>query len=271
LYPIKEFKLDAFVTVINELLRSDETERALWVCENLPGYYRDNLPLEIATLKTEILQRMSTPFKYAYETIHADMINANDDFIRTTLRWKMIEEEVKQLNAQQLIPHIIDMGPGHYWMPILLKRDGYKFTYFPMGLSMAAHANAQKWLGDEIKALHDDRQPTIFCALEVIEHLDYPKEILSNMLYMCGYADIVHLSTPKYTFGYELMNWRELGELQHRRTYTPREFADEVRKIFGDVYSQAVYASQIMHARLVNTASKYKILQKLDIKPSEVK
>jgi len=263
--PILDFKLQAFLDVINELVRADETVRALWVCDNLPGYYRDNPPPEITTLRNEITQCLATSFKYASDDIHADrVVNADNKFMRRQLRCVLLKKEVEEFNAQGLVPHIIDMGPGEYWLPTILKKDGLNFTYFPLGIAARAQENAKEIIGENYRQLQTEEQPTVFAALEVIEHLWNEEEIKSNMLYMCRFADVVHISTPKYTYGFHLKDWRELGELQHLRTYTPKEFSAVVSNMFKE-YGVSIYDQQIMHARLVLKGSKFKMPEKLNI------
>lgn len=255
------FKVDAFVTCINELVRADETERALWLCDNLPAYYRDNKPVEVTKLKEEIIKRICTPVKYGNDSIHDTLINHPQLYnTEKTLRAVLMCRDVKLLNDQGLTPHIVDMGPGEYWLPILFKRRGFKFTYFPVALADKARKVASQYIDDVVRERADDRQPIMYVACEIIEHLWWEKEIRTNQLTYASGADIVHISTPKYTYGFKCEDWqKDKAELGHLRAYTPGEFTKVVIGMFGDEYSSGFYDSLILHLRLVKRDTKFKI------------
>ena len=103
--------------------------------------------------------------------------------------------------------------------------------------------------------------PVIFLACEIIEHLWNEQEILSNMLRYCRCADIVHISTPKYTYGFNLgKDWdQSRQEIDHLRTYTPSEFTTLIQNMFGNTYQANFYNSAVMHMRLLKKESPFEL------------
>lgn len=243
------FNTQVFVDCAKELLRADETERALWLLNNLPAYYRDHTPLEVIQLKNEVIKRIATPTLYANGDIE-DIIDLKDGHgMGQCLRGQMLKKECELFNVQGITPHIIDYGPGEYWLPIVLKNAGYKFTYEPIFLNTKAHKTISPFLADiPNKAL--DGAPRVFVALEIIEHLWNEQDIKTEMLAHGGHAHVIHISTPRYTFDVDCKDWTVKQDLGHLRAYTPKEFSNKLDQIFFE-YDGAYYDHQIMHARLI--------------------
>lgn len=252
--PIENFRLDAFLTAINELIRCDETIRALWLLDNLPAYYRDNKPPEIIDLKNELLKRIATPRFYANGDFDCQIDPDDKCGMKNTLRGFLIRQDVKHLNDRGLIPHIYDLGPGPYHLPIILKNDGLKFTYKSIELNNKSLEFAMPYIGDFIKEPTDE-QIKIFVATELIEHLPREEEIKTEMLTECWLADIVHVSTPRYTFDVRDIDWRT-KDIGHLRCYTPDEMVSLMKKIFPE-YDGLYFNSMILHAKMVLRKSKH--------------
>lgn len=233
---ILNFDVKPYVAVVNSLLASDEFERAMWVCDNLPGWYRDNKPREIRDIQ-----------KHAYDQwmgIKDYVTNPHDlifdvprsvQALENTLRGQMISAQVKEANDHDVTPHIIDMGPGEFWLPMALKDKGLKFTYYGHCLQQQQENIVKEHLGDIWKDETPDKH-VMFVATEIIEHLTTPSYDILNLFYRkCPNADLVYLSTPLYTFGGGLWDWadpKHKGFLGHLRTYTPKEFFAEASKMF---------------------------------------
>lgn len=250
-----EFKLDAFLTAASELVRADEAERALWLLDNLPAYYRDHQPEEALELKREILKRIATPRSYiaSDKDMHLEPeYHVNMD---RSLRGQLLVQEVIWLNEAGFVPHIVDCGPGEYWLPMLLNRKECKFTYQPVYLNEMAYQKAKSVIPNF--APNPGNQPVIFVACEIIEHLWREEDLRTEMLYHADLADIVHVSTPKYTFGHNYTEWRETKKtIEHLRSYTPNEFANKVVYMFPE-YKCQYMDSEIMHMRCLLQKSKY--------------
>ncbi len=260
---LKAFKLDAFVTCINELVRADEVERALWLCDNLPAYYRDNVPAPIAILKNTIQSRIATPRHYIDIDQKQQSIPDYSSFLGT-LRFRLLDKDVQRLNDLKLKVHLVDFAPGEYAFPVLLKQNKRDFSYAPLNLTRS--------LFDIVMQKHDIQNGypegldpvKIFAACEVIEHLWNPQDIRTEMLSGCGFADIIHISTPKYTFDQHCSDWTTRNLLGHLRAYTPKEFIDQVVRMFPE-YDFRFYDSYVMHLRGVMKNSNSQITRQLDI------
>ncbi len=250
---MKDFNTQCFLEAAKELVRADETIRALQLLDNLPAYYRDNVPTEVFVLKNEILKKICTPDEYAVNEFDEWMDLKDLHGMRNTLRARIILKEVQNFNQAGLTPHVVDYGPGEFWLPLLLKQEDCQFTYDPIILNQKAYDKAKIHFVDNLMP-KSVKQPKIFVATEIIEHLWEESEIRAQMLKRCNFADIVHLSTPKYTFDDDCMDWTTKGQLGHLRAYTPREFSQVIQDIFSD-YNQIFYnpsdnKRQILHARL---------------------
>lgn len=224
---------DAVLKVVEMLVHSDEVERALLVLDNVPAIYRDQPTFRMVQMRRDILAAMTTP--------HAYMIGAYDPALRPDdakaqmqwlLRGRLIEAEVRRYNKFNQVPHIVDVGPGEYIVPLGLKACGLKFTYKDIAMDLKTQSAAKQFLADyQVEPTQD--QPRIFLANEIIEHLPEPRDLLVESHRHCArWPERVHISTPCYTFDGRIKEWRKEGGLPHLRAYTPFEFQSEVRKLF---------------------------------------
>lgn len=245
--PIENFNVDAFLDCANALVNADEVERALWLLtDGLPGYYRDNPPSAVLELKDEILKRTATATKYAHSV--NDMYPDDCDYMDGLLRGRaaIAEADLCKRNGQR--PLIIDYGPGSYWVEKTLKRKGYEFTYAPVSFDRSPLHGAC------------NHSPKIFFAFEIIEHLWDETELkIEAMRY--GLPDVVHISTPLYTYDFSDVDWRKDREcLGHLRTYTPAELQMIAMKLFPE-YQYTFYKDQIMHMRLALRTTQFEFLK----------
>lgn len=257
---MKDFKLQAFLDVANELVRADEVKRALWVLDNLPAYYRDHEPIQVTDLRDKILKKICTPSSYAINNWDLHMQNDMHLRMEQSLRGKLIVNDVKYCNKHGFTPHVIDYGPGEYWLPRLLKAKDLQFSYQPIFLHEAAYKIAHEMLKDVLRDVPGNG-PTIFVACEIIEHLWNTEDLRIEMLKTCGLADIVHVSTPLYTFDFNCADWdKEKEDLGHLYAFTPREFQDLVEGMFKE-YTSVYYSSQIQHIRGVRKNAHASLLE----------
>lgn len=260
MYPIKDFKHKAFIEAAEELLRSDETLMALKLLDMVPGFYRDHKIPEIENLKREVRAKIATASFYA--THEGFELTVDDNFCLQTagsLRNQLIANDVRVLNQNGFHPQVFDMGPGEGALPVILKAQGLKFTYTQIYVNQPTYKATRRRfedVEDKPTTLEIQQPPKIFVATEVIEHLHCEEEIRFEMDQRVGMADIVHVSTPLYTFAPNVMNWREIGWLGHLRTYTPEEFRTTVAKMFSE-YQYAYYQSHVQHMRMWNPNSKF--------------
>jgi hypothetical protein len=257
MYPINGFNLQAFLDVAGELLRSDETLLALEFLDRFwPGFYRDNVPPEVIQLKHDIMARIATSSFYAtHQGFELTVSDEDCSHMGHTLRAILISADIKILNANGYTPHVYDHGPGEGSLPLVLKKEGCKFTYEQAYVNHPTY-EATKHRFEDVEAQRSPDQPTIWVATEIMEHLHEEKEIRYEMQNRCGLADLIHVSTPLYTFNPNVMDWRSIGWLGHLRTYTPGDFREVIRKMFPE-YNWTYYQSHVQHARLFNGGSKF--------------
>lgn len=244
------FDTKPFLDVANILVASDEPLLALKVLKMVPGFYRDFYPSEMLDLKNKILSLLATPGFYVTNP-YDSLVRADSapHVVQGTLRGRMIEQDVKLLNQEKKIPHIVDLGPGEYWLALGLKALGYRFTYQPIGLCTEAHDKAKLLLVEQLVKPLDDA-PRIFVACELIEHLHHEEDIRVDCERVGCKPDLIHISTPKYTFDTRAsqIDWAQKGDLGHLRTYTPDEFKKVVHHMWPEYRWQYV-DSQPMHMR----------------------
>lgn len=209
------------------LVQYDEVERALLILNNLPAYYRDHEPKSVTDLKAAIQSKIMLPQDYATHATDDQQLIDRDDIIHILSRGQILMNEIKTANDNGVTPHIVEVGPGNYWLPLNLSKAGHKFTYSAIGVVPDLHIEFKKQLPVEHQVQHKE-SPVFFVAYEVIEHLHNVDE-LSIIASRIPNLSKIFLSTPKYT--YKLNDdWYE--GLQHLRAYTPNEFLTEAQRLF---------------------------------------
>lgn len=261
MYPIKDFDHKSFIKAAEELLRSDETLMALKLLDMVPGYYRDNPIPEIHQLKREVMARLATSSFYATHVgMETEVTDEQCNAFLSSLRCKLISYDLQQCRGGQHV-EIYDHGPGEYWLPLMLKKQDFVFWYHPVYVNHATHVATKHRHQDVTSELQNSSAPKIWVACEIIEHLHDESEIRYEMERRVGLADVIHISTPLYAFNPNMDHWKNIGDLGHLRTYTPREFQTKINSIFPE-YNFAYYQSQVQHIRLFNPNSKFDYLKK---------
>lgn len=258
------FNVKCFIDAASELLRADETIRALHLLDNLPAYYREFPPKEVSELKQEIMAKVATGSFYATNRGH-ELEVCNDSYKTsdTTLRGKLLLEIVKHLNDNGATPHITDMGPGECWLPRMLEHHNTKFTYNPIYVNYPSYEKYKPYFEKHLSETPTDR-PNIFFACEIIEHLWNEHEIRYEMQRQCGLADIVEISTPCYTYNYTQPDWKLIGDLGHLQAFTPKEFFGLLETMFPE-YNHTHFVSQILHGHMVAKNSKFDVIKNLKV------
>ena len=245
------FDLNPYLHVADILTAGDEPMMALKVLDMVPGFYRDHYPLEMQSKKRQIISKLATPGFYVTNP-YDSLVRADSSHlvVEGTLRGSLIFEDVQKYNREGIEPHIVDLGPGEYWLPIGLKKKGCKFSYQPIGLCTEAHNKAKDHILLELSKKPDPKSPRIFVSCELIEHLHHEADIRTDCERIGCVPDIIHISTPKYSFDGrpEKFRWQEQGDLGHLRTYTPAEFKSVVVKMWPE-YKWVYIDSQPMHMR----------------------
>jgi len=226
----------------------------------VPAYYRDHKIPELEALKNEVRERIATASFYA--TDQGFELSISDERClegAETLRALLVRQDVQRINAEGLTPHICDMGPGEGTLPLYLQHLGLKFTYSQVYVNQPTFDQTFTRFANVWDKPKED-QIKIFVATEVIEHLHCEDEIRFEMNRTLGLADIVHISTPLYSFNPFVDDWRTIGILGHLRAYTPHELQLTVTRMFPE-YSFAYYKSQVQHMRLFHPDSKFNLVK----------
>lgn len=262
----KYFNIDQYISIVEQLVISDEVERALLLLDNLPAFYRDNVPINVMKLRAYIQKKLCTPMAYIEDHSHIketrNLIALSKDEINETLmdyigRAFLIKGFVKKLNEEGKEPYIVECAPGSYWIPIGLKKNDCKFKYYGPSLNKEHEKYAHNYLlgtwyyvdpGTEIRTWVE---PTIFTCFELIEHLHEPDEILHNYLKHNIEFNHIFLSTPKYCINGGNPDWHN-GDLGHLRAYTPNEFTSFAIKNWP-LYKWTLYdhPTMILHGEKV--------------------
>lgn len=256
--PLKVFDVNAYLNVANQLLCADETLMALKFLDMVPGYYRRNYPKELADLKRQVMAKIATSCFYA--THVGCEVEVGEEACLSyaqTLRAQLIIADVKRLNGINIKPHIIDMGGGENWLPVVL-RD-LDFSYESAFVNWPTYEKT-KYRFEKFVAKRTPDQPVIFFACELLEHIHRHDEIRFEMERRCGKADVVIISTPKETFNPNVTDWTKIGDLGHLMTFTSNEFSDILSRIFFD-YAGTFYDSQILGARFISPETKFEVLK----------
>lgn len=223
---------DHWIAAALELVRNDEVERALKLLDLVPAFHRDNPIPELEQLKKEIRAALITPHAYLTSGLDSDVsVEKAVATIQGLLRGRVL---LRELKARSGTPHIVDMGPGEYWVALGLKELGFEFTYHELAFDQNA-ATAFEMLVPAISREKKKGAQTIFLCHEVIEHLPSTDDITIEALRHCGgWPDFVHLSTPYYCYDptHTRDQWNKPCGLPHLRGYTPREFIAEANRLF---------------------------------------
>jgi hypothetical protein len=193
-------------------------------------------------LRERIYEKLSTAMEYIEHHQHIKetefLISSTKEKINEAVmdflaRGFVIKGLVHKINEAGKTPHIIELAPGSYWLPIGLKKNGLKFKYHGPSLNKEHERLAANYLIEEVRAgssiLPED--PTIFTCFELIEHLHQPDEIAHHYYKYQTKFDHILISTPKYCYGGGNPQWPDT-DLGHLRTYTPKEFFQFALKLW---------------------------------------
>jgi hypothetical protein len=215
------FDVDVYLDAVEMMINADEVERAFWMLDNMPGYYRDHVPLRAKEIWAQLHANLHTTalYKGEYDDLKLDPREVMDLWPG---RAQIVAQAVKWMNVRGHRPHLMEFAPGSGFLPFGLNYLGLDFSYEYRGLDCPNYrhtAEIQKYASN------------VFIAFEVIEHLSNEFEIYQNYTKFGREADFVFLSTPLYTINGGELNWQS-RQLGHLRTYTPNEFLSVAKKMF---------------------------------------
>lgn len=206
------FDIDKYCDCIEGMILSDEVERAFWMIDNVPAWFRDNPPERLKEIRQSLHSAMFTPVEYAA---------ADRDIDCPGTAWPARAEILSNFVRENPGSHIMELGPGSGFLARGLSERGLEFTYESRSL------NSTKIEPPSGKG------PVVFVCFELIEHLQNELELYQAYLKFERRAQYIFLSTPAYTYGGGMNRWREQA-LGHLRAYTPKEFTGVVSKMFTD-------------------------------------
>lgn len=206
------FDIDKYCDCIEGMILADEVERAFWMLDNPPAWYRDNPPERLKEIKQSLHQAMFTAVEYSQAD--REITEPGNGWLP---RGEILDEKIKALNDNGETPHLMELGSGSHWLTRGLAEHGRKFTYECRNLT-----NISQAIGGEYN---------ILVAYELIEHLQNEDELYQAYLKFNKKAQYIFISTPLYTFAGGMDRWRGQA-LGHLRAYTPKEFQKVVTGMF---------------------------------------
>lgn len=236
------WKLEEHIAAIIGMIRADELQIALRMCDEVPGWYRDHYPPELARIKQTLYRQCYDQIEYATDDEEAECTRefgeAQWDNGYMYPRAEIVSEVVKSLP----VPWIYDLGCSHGNLPLGLIKSGHTFAYRGAGMNLRIQEKVKAWVGKLWQERPDPgcakdgpflfpKQPTILFCSEVLEHCFNPHDIVHSAHKVGVEWDVIILSVPYGTLGGGLPNWSE-RRLGHVRTWTGKEFAEFADKAF---------------------------------------
>ncbi len=215
------FDVEKYLDTIEGFINADEIERAFWLMDNAPAYFRDHPPARLVEIRQSLHRQLFTPVQY--KDIYGDF-DLDATLARLPGRARILRDIIKRLNDTGKTPHLMEYAPGSFWIPKCFEKLELNFTYDYRGLERPEKA---------IRSMQypEDSDPFVYLAFEIIEHLSNEWELYQNYLRFNRQADVVMLSTPLYTCMGGEDGWRQ-RDLGHLRTYSPGEFLGLAQKMF---------------------------------------
>lgn len=236
------FDIKKFLEVCDAFISTDDVAFAFHMLDNLPAYYRDNPPDEVTEYRKALYRQLYLTQTYQEENFE---ISKGLEFDRweCQVRAHLTMGVIKRYNEKNITPHVIELGPANYWLPMGLVDKNMDFTYQSIDLSKKNQLEAIKELPMHYK--EDFQNPsTVFVACELIEHLWREEDIRHYYDRNNITAQFIVMSTPYHTFGGGYSNWRDRN-LGHLRSYTPNDLTIFVLKHFPEFNWKSNIAHQI--------------------------
>lgn len=225
--------LEAHLKAVNQMILADELQIALQMMDQVPGWYRDNYPQELAEMKARLYKQTYDQAEYGTDD---DEANCTREFGEEQWtngymypRAEIIAEIVRRYNAGNTVPWIYDLGCSHGNLPLGLIKDKHEFSYYGRGMNWRIQEKVKNWIGEKWMVSPGGEQPRILYCTEVLEHMFNPHDLIHSAYKVGVDFDKIVLSTPLYTLGGGLPEWRH-RRVGHVRTWTPKEFQEFATK-----------------------------------------
>lgn len=245
------WSLDNHIVAIEQMIAADEIQIALKMCDEIPGWYRDHYPKELHEIKERLYQQCYDQFDYSSDFDEAnwrlDDIESQCFSPYTWPRADILAAHISELNQANETPWIFEISPSHGWLPLGFKKNGLKFHFFGKNMNQAALKKIIDNMDGYWREKPEENQKKILVCYEALEHM-WNAHDLKQAAYKTGIVyDSIYLSTPKYTLGGGLSDWKT-RRLGHVRTWTPKEFTQFASEAFPG-YSWEIWPRHSMVLR----------------------
>lgn len=223
------FDPDQYLDCVEAMINSDEVTFALTMLDNMPAHYRDNVPDRAKGIRIALQKNIMSIYDYAddeaeYSDAKFELAKLDIAKISHQPRGEVFIRMVKALNAGGQAPHIFEMAPANYWLPLGLMSCQCSFQYDDLNFNSKAKAFIKAKDVISFSDHKDAISTKIFTCMEVIEHLWRPEDIPAAYRKYHNSADIIILSTPNGVMGGGAPEDWKVRSLGHIRTWTPGEF-----------------------------------------------
>jgi hypothetical protein len=236
--------LQRHIAAIIQMIQSDELQIALRMCDDVPGWYRDNYPRELLDIKRKIYEQTYDQVEYATDDEEAQCSREFGEAQWDNGYMHPRAEIISQIVKECVRPWIFDLGCSHGNLPLGLIKSGHEFSYRGVGMNHRIQNKVKEWVGEYWADKPKLHQTTILYCTEVIEHCFNPHDVIHTAKKTGVDFDRILLSVPYATLGGGLENWstRRLG---HVRTWTGNEFVRFAEDNFKG-YQWTLYMSDSM-------------------------
>lgn len=222
--------VERHVEAVEQLIRADEIDLALQLCDMVPSFYRtpERYPKELSEIRQTVARQLYDQIEYANDDEEAECARAFGEAQWSSgymyPRAEILEREVDRLDDGNLGPWVFDLGCSHGNAPLGLIKLRKRFTYKGVGLNWRIVQKVREWCGDKWADAPDKTQGqhTILFCTEVLEHASRVEDIVTTALKEGVDWDVIILSVPLNTLGGGLPNYTD-RRLGHVRCFNEHE------------------------------------------------
>lgn len=229
--------VERHVEAVEQLIRADEIEMAIQMCDMVPSYYRlpERYPKELSVIKQVVARQLYDQIEYSNDDEEAECTRefgeAQADNGYQYPRLHVLEQIIGVITPTNPV-WIFEIGCSHGNMPLaLLKHGAQDWEYKGVGLNWRIVQKVREWVGDRWndKPCPEKSQKTILYCTEVLEHCSRLEDIVTTALKECVDWDVVILSVPLNTLGGGLPSYtdRRLGHVRCFNEQDLYKFADK--------------------------------------------
>lgn len=247
------FDLKLYIAAVEMMICSDEIERAFWMLDNPPAWWRENYPKELQDIKDTLYKNLYDQYQYAADEDEAGW--SKEDVVQQFTsgycfpRGEVLRDMIAHYNHEGKTPWVCELSPSHGPIPVGLQSLGLKFNFFGKNLNHAALVKLKEWLKEIWLDSPVDGQPKVFVCCESLEHA-FDEESLYRSYSKLGIDfDEIVLSVPYGCMSGGLPNWhsRQIG---HIRAYTTSDILALANRFFpGYKWKMYKHISMVLHGQ----------------------